>query len=87
MGQEVKMTGLTEVEKDARRDNKKISRISAFSQKGLTHFCQKVATLDDVLKLALCSQDYCSGKIPAGQYQEMEQQMITKYRVSVSKCF
>ena len=74
----------TAVDKEARRDNRRISRISAFSQRGLSHFCQKVATLDDVLTLALCSQEYCSGAIPAARYQEMEQQMITKYQATVN---
>jgi hypothetical protein len=74
---------MTAVEKGAREDNRRISRISAFSQKGLSRFCQKVATLDDVLTLALCSQEYRSGAIPAATYQALEQQMIKKYQATV----
>jgi hypothetical protein len=72
---------ITAVDKAARRDNLKISRISLFSKRGISHFCQHIATLDDVLALALCSQDYCSGAIPAAQYQEMERTMIKKYNI------
>jgi ABC-type uncharacterized transport system ATPase component len=74
------MTRPSAIQKDMQRDNRKISRISQLSKKGTHQLCQRM-TLDEVLKMALLSQDYCMGNATAEQFRALEQQMINKYRV------
>jgi hypothetical protein len=73
------MTRQTAIQKDVRRDNLKISKISALSRAETHALCLRM-TMGDLMKLALSSQDYCMGTAPAEVFQELEQQMIKKYK-------